>query len=139
LALQFRRLVEGCPQRARAQVEEVLRAKFHKQRTQARQQRMYLAAAAAIVMTITAYFAVTRTERAVPAEPDAAQILAGFTPLPYAASGAPLGQAVVLRVQLPVESVEINAAGAATERTRFVPADLLIGEDDVPRAVRLAQ
>ena len=136
LAFAFRRLAEISRQHAGPQAEETLRRKF---RARVRRQRLYLGSAAAILALIAGYFTANQTHKTIRPEPDAAQVLAGFMPLPYAGSGAPLGETVILRVDLPVESVEINSAGSAAERTRFVPADLMIGEDGIPRAVRFAQ
>lgn len=135
--LPFRRLAEGSPQHAGAHVEEALRASFRGRR--AHWERWRLVVAAAVIGSIAGYFAASRVHKPSVAEREAAQVLAGFTPLPYAASGAPLGEAVILRMQLPMESVEVNPAAVVTERTRFVPADVLIGQDGVPRAIRVAR
>lgn len=65
---------------------------------------------------------------------------AGFVALPYAESGVPLEQAVIVRVSLqPSELGALGLSLAPTNASRRVSADLLIGQDGVTRAVRLLE
>lgn len=64
----------------------------------------------------------------------------GFVALPYAQSGVPLEQAVIVRVQL--HSGELRMLGMPAPVARAgerMSADLLVGQDGIARAVRLVQ
>ncbi len=64
----------------------------------------------------------------------------GFVALPYAQSDVPLEQAVVIRVDLQPANLEAFGLPAALLPGRNrIQADLLIGQDGIARAVRLAQ
>jgi hypothetical protein len=71
-----------------------------------------------------------------PAEPD--EFAEGFVLLPYADTYEPLEAGEIVRVQLgsaALESLGLPVAGADTGQQ--VLADVLIGQDGLPRAVRL--
>jgi len=64
----------------------------------------------------------------------------GFIPLPYAASGVPMGQPIIVRMNLPMS--EFGPAGAAVlpnSSSQHLAADFLIGQDGVARAVRFPE
>jgi hypothetical protein len=64
---------------------------------------------------------------------------AGFYPLPEAEALPPVENAMVVRVQLPVSSLQLMGVPIDQERAdSSVQADLLLGQDGLARAVRLA-
>jgi hypothetical protein len=65
---------------------------------------------------------------------------ASFYPLPEAESLPAVENAMVVRVQLPVSSLQLMGVPVSEERAdASVQADLLLGQDGLARAVRLAQ
>jgi hypothetical protein len=65
---------------------------------------------------------------------------AGFIALPYAQSGVPLEEAVIVRVNLqPSEWGSLGVPGPLPHTNGKISADLLVGQDGVARAVRLVQ
>lgn len=65
---------------------------------------------------------------------------AGFYPLPEAEALPALENAMVIRVQLPVSSLQLMGVPVTGERAgASVDADLLLGQDGLARAVRLAE
>jgi hypothetical protein len=65
---------------------------------------------------------------------------ASFYPLPEAEALPALENAMVVRVHLPVSSLQLMGVPVGEERAdASVEADLLLGQDGLARAVRLAQ
>lgn len=65
---------------------------------------------------------------------------ASFYPLPEAEALPAVENAMVVRVQLPVSSLQLMGVPVAEERAgASVQADLLLGQDGLARAVRLVQ
>jgi len=65
---------------------------------------------------------------------------ASFYPLPEAEALPAVENAVVIRVQLPVSSLQLMGVPIGNERAgASVDADLLLGQDGLARAVRLAE
>jgi hypothetical protein len=65
---------------------------------------------------------------------------ASFYPLPEAEALPAVENAMVVRVQLPVSSLRLMGVPVSEERAdASVQADLLLGQDGLARAVRLAQ
>jgi hypothetical protein len=65
---------------------------------------------------------------------------ASFYPLPEAEALPAVENAMVVRVQLPVSSLQLMGVPVNEERAdASVQADLLLGQDGLARAVRLAQ
>jgi hypothetical protein len=63
-----------------------------------------------------------------------------FYPLPEAEALPAVENAMVVRVQLPVSSLQLMGVPVSEERAdASVQADLLLGQDGLARAVRLAQ
>ncbi len=63
-----------------------------------------------------------------------------FVVLPYGQSGVPMGDAIVMRVQLPAS--ELSTLGipvSPSQSAQRVNADLLIGQDGVARAARVIE
>jgi hypothetical protein len=64
----------------------------------------------------------------------------GFITLPYAQSGVPLEQPVIVRVDIPVSELGMMGVRVTPSRVKErVRADLLIGQDGVARAVRVVE
>ncbi len=125
-----------------AGIEQHLLAEFrahHLGRQRRRRVRLYFAPAAALLIAVFAVWGafLHRPDGAVNAVSAEAAPLAGFVPLPYAESGVPLGDGVIVRVQLTASDLNVLGvpalAGAAREPMR---AEVLIGQDGVARAVR---
>lgn len=65
---------------------------------------------------------------------------ASFYPLPEAEALPAVENAMVIRVQLPVSSLQLMGVPVTSERAgASVDADLLLGQDGLARAVRLAE
>lgn len=139
----FRRLSRGIPREARAASEQELRAKFRARQTRTKRPWAYAAEIAALVIAVAGlYFALqhggANAERG--ARAAAVSQTSGFIMLPYAESGVPMEQPVIVRVKISVS--ELGAMGmpfAAATRSGNVNADLLVGQDGVARAVRVAE
>lgn len=109
--------------------------------------RRALAAAAAVVLVSAAAWTLRVAEDGDAPEPDgdraaaaapAGEPLDGFVALPAAAGLPPFESGVIVRIELPVASlpaygVEMVPAAAAAQ----VEADVLVGQDGLPRAIRL--
>ncbi len=64
----------------------------------------------------------------------------GFLALPYAQSGVPIEQVVVVRINLqPADLVSLGLPPALLTGRNTTHADLLVGQDGIPRAVRLTE
>ncbi len=67
-------------------------------------------------------------------------IAPGFIALPYSQSGVPIESIVILRVRLrPADLVPMGVAVPAAASPAEITADLLVGQDGVPRAIRFVQ
>jgi hypothetical protein len=67
-------------------------------------------------------------------------LTSGFVPVPYAGSLGPGGAAVIVRVRLPRSSLaELGYPVNEIPSQGTVQADLVLGEDGWPRAVRIVQ
>jgi hypothetical protein len=65
---------------------------------------------------------------------------ASFYPLPEAEALPMLETAMVVRVQMPVSSLQLMGVPVGEERTESsVQAELLLGQDGLARGVRLVQ
>ena len=146
----LRALAAEGPREAPLHIEEQLKAKFRKQN-----RRRHLAAwmpafsvatAAGIALLLWVHAkpkpapapAVVAALAVVPvAEEDADS---SFYPLPEAEALPAVENAMVVRVQLPVSSLQLMGVPVSEERAdASVQADLLLGQDGLARAVRLAQ
>lgn len=75
-----------------------------------------------------------------PASSSQTSLTSGFVPVPYAGSLGPSGAAVVVRVRLPRSSLaELGYPVNEIPSQETVQADLVVGEDGWPRAVRIVQ
>jgi hypothetical protein len=146
----LRALAAEGPREAPLHIEEQLKAKFRKQN-----RRRHLAAwmpafsvatAAGIALLLWVHAkpkpapapAVVEALAVAPvAEEDADS---SFYPLPEAEALPAVENAMVVRVQLPVSSLQLMGVPVSEERAdASVQADLLLGQDGLARAVRLAQ
>ena len=138
----MRALAEAAPQQAREAVQEELLVRFRK-RHNARRLRGYLAAVAGLVaILVSLYFARSPGRNASPtvSRATAPDVPSDFIALPYAQSGVPVEQQVIVRVNIPVSELDglgVTFRPANTRQT--VSADLLIAQDGVARAVRFVQ
>jgi hypothetical protein len=146
----LRALASEVPGEAPPHVEARLMAEFRR-RKRRRNLRIWaptigLAAAAAMALLFWGKPGVAQKPAAaviqtvVPAADDDSE--AGFYPLPEAEGLPAVENAMVVRVQLPVSSLQLMGVpidGVPEERAdSSVQADLLLGQDGLARAVRLA-
>ncbi len=146
----LRALASDGPQEAPAHIEARLRVEFRR-RKRRRDLRIWapplsLAAAAALALLFWGREhkpaaaqkpAAVVMQSVAPAADDDAE--AGFYPLPEAEGLPPVENAMVVRVQLPVSSLQLMGVPIGEESAgASVQADLLLGQDGLARAVRLA-
>jgi len=147
----LRSLAAEGPGEAPPQIEERLKAQFRKQR----RRRQFAAWGPAFGVAVAAGIALllwVQSPKPKPA-PMAAAVTANavvpiadeeadasFYPLPEAEALPAVENAMVVRVQLPVSSLQLMGVPVGEERAdSSVQADLLLGQDGLARAVRLAQ
>jgi hypothetical protein len=132
----LRRLAAVQQREAGPRVEEKLVAAFRARHP--RRSRVWIYAAAAVLVVTS--FLLVRRHSAAP-EPRAIVYSApGFVALPYAQSGVPLESIVVIRRRMrPAELSSLGVAVPAAALPAEVTADILVGQDGVPRAVRFVQ
>lgn len=138
----LRTLAEAVPQDAGPAVQQRLLACFRECRNKKQPLWAYLAgAAASTALVIGLYLALWRGNNARPrVSATESDQTAGFIALPYAQSGVPLEQPVIVHVNIPVS--ELGAMGVpftVTAAKESVSADLLVGQDGVARAVRFSE
>jgi hypothetical protein len=133
----LRRLASLSPRRASAGTEQRVRAAFRAKRKRRSPPRWSFAAMAAACVALVSVALVFHPWRSSPAIPKNRAAANGFIALPYSQSDVPIEQAVIVRVRL--QSPELGAFGLQpdTPRASDIDDDLLIGQDGVPRAVRL--
>jgi hypothetical protein len=146
----LRALAADGPREAPLHIEEQLRAQFRKQN-----RRRHLAAwMPAFSVATAAGIALLLWVHAKPKPAPAPAVVAAlavapvaeedadssFYPLPEAEALPAVENAMVVRVQLPVSSLQLMGVPVGEERAdASVQADLLLGQDGLARAVRLAQ
>jgi hypothetical protein len=138
----LRRLAEILPRDVSTAAEQRMLAAFRARKRRSRRLWAYGAAAAACFGLILGWFLeyhsvhVSHTPAMESLTNDPAT--AGFVALPYAQSGVPLEETVIVRVRLrPSELGILGVQVPPARATGSVSADLLIGQDGVARAVRL--
>jgi hypothetical protein len=119
------RLRAAGPQGASLEVEMNLRHALMERRRRRQRNTWYLAAAALLLLSL-GWLGWSRRAANAPAVSPESSPLSTFIALPYGQSDVPLENAVIVRV-------EVQSA------TGPVAADLLVGQDGMARAVRLAQ
>jgi len=96
---------------------------------------MYSAAAAAVLLLTLALL----PKHSIKPQNDI-YLAPDFIALPYSQSAVPLESVVVMRVQmLPADLISLGVAVPAAASSAKITADILVGQDGVPRAVRLIQ
>jgi hypothetical protein len=136
LVNSLRRLASVQPRAASPKVEESLKAAFRARHPQ-RYRRIWLCVAVAASLLIVIFVV---TQHRPPPRFEYVYSAPGFVPLPYAQSGVPLESVVVMRVEMrPDELSSLGVAVPAAAASAKITADVLVGQDGVPRAVRLVQ
>lgn len=133
-------LAHALPRDVSGQAEEDMLVVFRARRARSRRMRIYAVATAACLIAALTWFMTSPTAERVPPSDESYQAFtAGFVPTPYAESGVPIEEAVIVRVQLPRS--ELGRLGvpltASAGPNGKVSADLLIGQDGITRAVRI--
>lgn len=83
---------------------------------------------------------VTAPARAVTAQSSETVLASDFVPVPYSGGFAPGDSAVIVRVQVPRTALaELGYPVDETQGSGMVQADLLVGEDGWPHAVRIVR
>jgi hypothetical protein len=101
---------------------------------------VWAAAAALILVTVSLNWLVVRrppVADVVASEP--AADLAGFVAWPGASAWPPFESGSMIRVELPVSILPTLGLSAPSSVSGFVPADIVVGQDGLARAVRLVQ
>jgi ferric-dicitrate binding protein FerR (iron transport regulator) len=133
----LRRLASLSPRHASARTAQRLRAAFLAKRKRRSPRRWSFAAMAAACVALVSVALVFHPWRSSPAIPKKQAAANGFIALPYSQSDVPMEQAVIVRVRLQPPQWGAFGLTPATPRASAIDADLLIGQDGVPRAVRL--
>ena len=145
----LRALASQGPGEAPGYIEEYLKAQFRRKN---RRRKFFVwtpafsvAAAAAIALLLWIRSDAPRSAPPAVAVPAVAPLVeeeadASFYPLPEAEALPALENAMVVRVQLPVSSLQLMGFPVTEERAdASVQADLLLGQDGLARGVRLVQ
>ena len=136
----LRRLASAQPREASLHVEQKLISAFRIQHPPRRTRTWLWAALTAAAFILVAFAAFQKFRAATPARFEYVYSAPGFVPLPYAQSGVPLESVVVMRVQMrPSEFSSLGVTAPAAAGSAKITADLLVGQDGVPRAVRFVQ
>lgn len=148
LKAALNRLGEMKPREASPVTEARVLSTFRARKRRSRRMRTWWAAAAACLALSLGWLwarrASTPVER-VEAHDKYSAATAGFIALPYAQSGVPLEETVIVRVNLqPSEWGSLGVPGPlphtnGPHANEMIRADLLVGQDGVARAVRLVE
>lgn len=139
----LRALAADGPREAPGRVEERLKSEFRRQNRR-RKLMTWVPAFSVAAAAGIALFLWIHSERPVPVsvavQPVAEEETDEFYPLPEAEALPAVENAMVVRVQLPVSSLQLMGVPVSEERAdTSVQADLLLGQDGLARGVRLAQ
>lgn len=133
----LRRLAETLPRDASPATGQRVLAAFRTGPRRRLRASAFSLAAASLLLAFASFWAFHfRPKPPAPANADA-NANAGFIALPYAQSDVPLEQALIVRVTLLPSEWETLGVPVLPARASPVRADLLVGQDGVPRAVRL--
>jgi hypothetical protein len=146
----LRALAADGPREAPLHIEEQLRAQFRKQNRRRHLAAWMPAFSVATAAGIALLLWVHAKPKPAPAPAEVAALAvapvaeedadSSFYPLPEAEALPAVENAMVVRVQLPVSSLQLMGVPVGEERAdASVQADLLLGQDGLARAVRLAQ
>ena len=141
----LRALSSDGPRQAPANVEDRLLTEFRR-RSRLRRARVWISAASvgAVAATIAVLLWIgplAPKHAASPADaPALAEETAGFYPLPDAEALPPVESAMVVRVQMPMASLELIGFPINQDRASDrVEAEVLLGQDGLARGVRLVE
>jgi hypothetical protein len=134
------------PRQAPVHMEQRLLSEFRK-RSRRRRARAWMSAASlgaiAAAIAVLLWIGPLRPEHPVLSQDAAAwadETTAGFYPLPDADGLPPVESAMVVRVQLPVASLELIGFPVNQDRDSDpVEAEVLLGQDGLARGVRLVE
>jgi hypothetical protein len=106
--------------------------------------RSIAAAAALIAITVSLNWLVigrgpAQSDAVVATAPNAGGDLTGFVAWPGASAWPPFESGSLMRVNLPVSMLPALGLSAPTSASGLVPADIVVGQDGLARAVRLVQ
>jgi len=138
LTNKLRRVAAALPREASPHVEQKLAAAFRVRVRPVPKRSLWLVATAAACVAVAVFMHTRQT--AIDNSAKFVYTAPGFVALPYAQSGVPLESVVVMRVQM--RSAELGSLGVAAPAaagSAEITADLLVGQDGVPRAVRFVQ
>jgi hypothetical protein len=143
----FRRLSEALPAEASAAAEERVLAAFRANRRCRPPRWAYWATAAACLAAFAVGFWGADSSKTLPpfrvatvTDDSFHTAMTGFIALPYAQSGVPVEQAVIVRMKLrPSELGALGVPLGAANAGGHISAELLVGQDGVARAVRVLQ
>ncbi len=136
------RMAEMLPRDASAATEERLLLAF---RTQRRTRRMWRYAGSAAICGALGFglFLARHSGRmthVTPVNESSSGGTTGFVALPYAESGVPMEDAIIVRLRLRASELgRLGVPVGASTTNERISADLLVGQDGVARAVRLVQ
>jgi hypothetical protein len=138
---RLNRMAQMLPTEASAGTEARLLLVFRAQRRRRRIWR-YVGSAAACAALSLGLFLVQRLEKVrqtKSVDDSYAAATAGFVALPYAESGVPMEDAVIVRLRLRTSELGRLGVPAGPGTANGQVADLLVGQDGVARAVRLVE
>jgi hypothetical protein len=141
LLQDLRTLAADGPRQAPPHIEARLQAEFRRQN----RRRKFISWMPALAIPAAAAIALFVWMHAAPAQPVANAIeedaeASSFYPLPQAESLPEVDNAMVVRVQLPVSSLQLMGVPISEDRgDTSVQADVLLGQDGLARGVRLVQ
>lgn len=133
----LRALKEAFPQQASPSTEQHLLARFRERQGRSRRWAYTIAAAAAVICVLLLFLGRGRREGR--SHQQTSGGTAEFIALPYADSGVPLEQPVIVRMDIPVSELGSFGVQSVPSGRERVKADLLVGQDGVARAVRFVQ
>jgi hypothetical protein len=137
---KLNRMAEMLPADASARTEARLLSAFRARRRTRRLWRYAASTAVCLVLGFGLFLTrhLDQTSQVKAPYDGYAAATAGFVALPYAESGVPMEDAVIVRLSLqPSELARLGVPVAPPNANGRIDADLLIGQDGVPRAVRL--
>jgi len=147
LGEQFEELAKCSPQCPDGNLEHRLLSEFRAHHGRRRRKWVYVSRAAALLVVAFALFLLMRNTRH--AGPSSARnpvqqldpaALPGFIALPYSESGVPVGESVIMRVEIRASDLSVLGVSVPAGNARQqIGADVLIGQDGVARAVRFHQ
>ncbi len=137
----LRALAEATPRTAGPSVQHALLTRFRQRRDNKRRRAYIAGIAASVAIAVGSYLALSHNGAGIRSvRPAATDQLSGFITLPYAQSGVPLEQPVIVRLDIPVSELGLMGLAVAPAGAKDnVRADVLVGQDGVARAVRLVE